>query len=144
MSGVLHWKCIDKKGVKVCNTENPQEPNDIQTFDNLDTFKACEKCDSAARCIKSETGYSGFALKNKNKKNEYMDVKTADDCQLICQSAKGCNFFNFDNKQCRLKYGVGKKCDDCPQYFFGPKYCPGKYISFVTAILKCLPQLTAY
>ena len=131
VSGVLHWKCIDKEGVKVCNTQDPQSPDEIQTFDNLDTFTACEKCDSAG-CIKAATGYSGFALKNKNNKHVYTEVESSDDCQQICQSAEGCNFFNFQNKQCSLKYGVGKKCVNCPSISFGPKYCPGIYISLLT------------
>ena len=127
VDGVLHWNCLDnKEGVKVCNTQDPESADKIQTFDNLDKFGACEKC---TRCIEFGTGYSGFALNNNNNTNAYEYVETSDDCQQICQSAEGCNFFNYDNRQCRLKYGVGKKCDTCDNHYFGPKYCPGKYIS---------------
>ena len=71
--GVLHWKCQDRKGVKVCNTQNLQSADEIQTFDNLDTFRACQKCDSGG-CIKYGTGYAGFALNNKDNKNVYIYV----------------------------------------------------------------------
>ena len=96
VAGIVYWTCLDRKGVKVCNTQDPQSANEIQTFDNLDTFRACEKCDSTG-CFKSDTGYSGFALKKQHHANIYEDVESAEDCQQICQAAEGCNFFNFEN-----------------------------------------------
>ena len=118
VSGVLHWQCQDRKGVKVCNTND-----DIQIFNNTESFKPCGKC--KPDCIRTQQIYSGFPLNNKNNRNRYEKVESADDCQKICQATKGCNFFNFGQNQCWLKYGIGKK-DAKNGFFFGPKFCPGK------------------
>ena len=131
VAGVLHWNCLDRRGVRVCNTRDPQGVDNIQSFDNLDSFLLCEKC--RFECINSGTGYNSFKLKNKNNKNIYKDVTSKKDCQQICQVAKGCNFFNFDlsAKTCHLKYGVGKKNEwlskDTQSIWFGPAYCPGSH-----------------
>ena len=124
VSGVLHWKCQDRNGVKVCNTKPPQSGSDIQIFNNTDSFEPCEKCNP--ECIRSQH-YGGFPLKNSNEKNDYKEIESESDCQQLCQATDGCNFFNYDSfdKACWLKYGIGKRKLVSSATSFGPKFCPG-------------------
>ena len=101
--------------------------------------KKCPLCGESSHDNKRD--YDGFTLDTNNNDHVYKDVEDKEECRLLCQLAKGCNFFQFrvEAKSCVLKYGVGKASSQKQtfdvsdrtlgkkeEFYFGPAYCPGR------------------
>ena len=96
----------------------------IQTFQDTTDFHECGEC--SPKVHSGSFHFIGFPLLNHGDINLYKEVETKDDCQVLCNLANGCNFFNYNSdpiseyKGCYLKFGVGKKLNH-PDIYFGEK-----------------------
>jgi len=134
VGGKVHWDCVDRDGIPVCNT---REESFLQTFPDLSSFDQCGAC---SKCGSNNAVYEGFLLTEKDESDAiFKDVDSKEECRILCHLAEGCSFFNFVGKfkQCSLKYGVGKKkieeeekaerfsgSSADVETYFGPKFCP--------------------
>ena len=119
-------KNASERNATVCNVDQEGKP-ELQEIVNKPaaSLHVCKECDA---CISSRVKYEGYSLKRHNGNNVYSWVNTVEECQLLCQITKGCNFFNIDlaSGNCWLKHGVGvKKTTGSLNDNFGAKYCPG-------------------
>ena len=84
--------------------------------------------------------YQGFPLTNYGGKNVYSQV-TVNECQYLCEITTLCRYFNYLDKYCNLKFGVGKKVYKYGGSF-GYKYSSGKYVEKEKRL--SIPNFVAY
>ena len=129
---------MSRSGRPVCNT---RQSSQIQQFTNTRNFEFCEKCPLCGESSRDgKRNYDGFTLDTNNHDHVYKEVEDKEECRLLCQLAKGCNFFQFRvaANSCVLKYGVGRASSQeqtidvsdrslggREEFYFGPAYCPG-------------------
>ena len=113
LNGVVKWDCVEAtqengwdRKAQVCNVKSSGK---IQKFRDLREFEECGECSSSVR--DGSVQFVGFGLANHGATNLYTRVYSKEDCQTLCDLAKGCNFFNYELAQgnCYLKYGVGSQ-----------------------------------
>ena len=116
LNGEVKWDCVKdpKKGAQVCNVK---ESTEVQKFQDLTQFHECGECSPSVK--NGVNHFKGFPLFNHIGSNRYSRVESKEECQTLCDLAKGCNFFNFDFalRRCHLKYGVGVKVAALHKYF---------------------------
>ena len=138
LDGEVKWDCVSRSGRPVCNT---RQSSQIQQFTNTRNFEFCEKCPLCGESSQDgKRNYDGFTLDTNNHDHVYKEVEDKEECRLLCQLAKGCNFFQFRvaANSCVLKYGVGRASSKeqtidvsdrslggREEFYFGPAYCPG-------------------
>jgi len=115
--GEVKWDCIEETAGSVCNVK---PSSGLQVFQDARKFHECGECSSDVNSGFSH--YNGFRLLNHGGKNYYKGLDTKDDCQVLCDLAGGCNFFNYntESKSCFLKFGVGQRKNG-PGIVFGKK-----------------------
>ena len=89
----------------------------IQTFQDKRDFHECGEC--SPKVHSGSFHFIGFPLLNYGDINLYKEVETKDDCQVLCDLAKGCNVFNYNAgfKNCHLKYGAGHRSNQSGTVF---------------------------
>ena len=134
LNGNLHWDCVkNEAGHPVCNINIPEDAgyNEVQEFSSTDSFVPCKVCDS---CSIVRANYGAYVLQN-GLVIRYSGVSSKEECQVLCQIAKNCNYFKYkkegpdsDEQVCFLKDGLGKfhEVGKTKDTSFGPKFCPGK------------------
>ena len=115
--GEVKWDCIEERAGPICNVK---PSSGLQVFQDARGFHECGECSSDVNSGFSH--YNGFRLLNHGGKNYYKGLDTKDDCQVLCDLAGGCNFFNYntESKSCFLKFGVGQRKNG-PGIVFGKK-----------------------
>ena len=123
LNGQLHWDCVKTNTSKerVCSVEAGIEVQNF-TDEDLSTFVSCGEC---PKCTTSGSIYYGFYMESWDR--SYQPIESQQECQLLCQVATNCNFFEYvkSTKECKLKVGHGLKAR-YPDAVYGAKYCAGK------------------
>ena len=124
LNGDVKWDCV-RNSTYQNGVFNVKQSRNIQNFNesDLNSFVPCQNC---PKCVQKETYFSyGSDLKNSNKDHFYIGLDIPEECALLCQLAKGCNFYAFKNNgYCFLRYGIGLVQMDA-NITSGSKFCPG-------------------
>ena len=122
LNGEVKWDCVRNGDNKpVCNTA---EANDDFNDSHVASFSPCGDCSS---CDLLGTFFEEFNVINFNLQTLNFSGPSLQDCRILCNLAKGCNVFLYDeeNNQCTLKYGLGKRNTEniTKKYVIGSKNC---------------------
>ena len=74
-------------------------------------------------CLDDNTDYTGDTLQNP------VTTSDANECQLKCEQAQGCNYFSFQKStsQCLFRKTQGTTKPNQPDFISGPMKCAGGY-----------------